>query len=450
MVLDKLGEGLKATLRKIAKAFKVDDTLISELVRDIQRALIQADVNVKLVLELSEKIKQRALKEKPPTGLTKKEHLINIVYEELTNFLGKEPKEIKITEKPFKIMLVGLFGSGKTTTIAKLSKYFMKRGYKVATLGLDVHRPAAPEQLEQLSKQINVRCFVDKEEKDPIKIYKKFENDLNQFDIVIIDTAGRDKLSADLMKEIKNLYDAVKPHEVFLVIAADIGQAAYEQAKAFHEQTPLTGIIVTRLDGTAKGGGALTACAATGAKIVFIGTGEKIDDIESFNPKGFVGRLLGMGDIEALLEKAKEAISEEKAKNLSERLLSGEFSLKDLYDQMVALRKMGPLTKLIQMIPGFGQLQLPKELIQVQEEKLKKWKIAMDSMTKEELENPEVIDQSRIKRISRGSGIDEKDIRELIKHYKLAKKLMKRFKGKEGMKKLMKRFGGKLPPGFGF
>lgn len=449
MVLEKLSSSLKETLKKVAKALFVDEALINELVKDIQKALLQSDVNVKLVFELTKEIKERALKEETPSGLTKKEHLINIVYEELVKFLGNEAAEIKITKKPFKIMMVGLFGSGKTTTIGKLAKYFAKRGYKVATLGLDVHRPAAPEQLEQVSAQIHVPAFVDKKEKDPIKIYNKFEAELKKYDIIIVDTAGRDALSQELIAEIKRIYDLIKPDENLLVISADIGQAAQHQAQVFHDNAAITGVIATKMEGTARGGGALTACAATGAPIKFIGVGEKVDDLEPFNPKGFVGRLLGMGDIEALLEKAKEAMPEQKAEELGKKFLKGDFNLIDLYEQMMAMKKMGPLSKVLEMMPGFSQLQLPKEMLQVQEDKLKRWRHAMDSMTKEELEDPEIINASRIDRIAKGSGVSAKEIKEMLKQHKESKKLVKMLGAKGDIKQLMKKFKGKLPQGFG-
>jgi len=435
MVLEKLGSSLKNTLSKIAKSVFVDEKLINELVKDMQRALLQSDVNVKLVFEL-----------------TKKEHLVNIVYEELTRFLGEKAAEIKVEKKPFKIMMVGLFGSGKTTTIGKLAKYFMKRGYKIATIGLDVHRPAAPEQLKQISDSLNIDCFIEPDEKDALKIYNKYEQELNNYDVVLVDTAGRDAVSEDLITEIKNLYNTVKPDENLLIISGDIGQAAQTQAQAFHDSGAITGVIVTKMEGTAKGGGALTACAVSGAPIKFLGVGEKVDDLEPFNPPGFVGRLLGMGDIEALLEKAKEAMPEEDAEKLSKRFLKGDFNLLDLYDQMKAMKKMGSLSKIMELVPGMGQLKMPKEMLDVQEDKLEKWKPAMMSMTQEELEEPENISPSRIDRISKGSGVPVKTIRELLKQYKMSKKMMKQLGatgGKGDMKKLMKKFKGKMPPGMG-
>ncbi|RLE38835.1 signal recognition particle protein [Candidatus Woesearchaeota archaeon] len=452
MVLETLSSSLKDTLSKIAKSVFVDERLISELVKDIQRALLQSDVNVQLVFDLTKKIKERALKEKEPAGLTKKEHLINIVYEELTNFLGKEPKKIEIKKRPTKILLVGLFGNGKTTTAAKLGKFFQKRGYKIALMSTDTWRPAAFTQLQQLGKQINVPVFGNPNKKDPVSIYNEFEDELKKFDIVIIDTAGRDALSDDLIEELNEINKTVKADERILVISADVGQAAEKQARAFHETTDVTGVIITKLDGTAKGGGALIACSVTKAPVMFIGVGEKIDDLEKFNPPNFVGRLLGMGDIEALLEKAKDAITEEEAQDLGKKFLKGEFNLLDLYQQMEAMSKMGPLGKIMEMIPGLGQLKLPKDIIQVQEEKLKKWRFAMNGMTKEELEDPEIITGSRAERIARGSGVEISDVRELLKQYKQSKKMVKMFKGSgspRDMEKMIKKMKGKVPKGFG-
>jgi len=445
MVLDKLGNSIKNTLSKIAKAIFVDEKLINELVKDIQRALLQSDVNVKLVFELSNKIKERALKGETPAGLTKKEYLVKIVYEELVNFVGKEEGKIEIKKKPTKIMLVGLFGSGKTTQAGKLAKFYTKRGYKVALVGLDTHRPAAMEQIEQIAKKANVPVFLDKKEKNPLNILKKFEKEFNKYNILIIDTSGRDALSEDLIEEIKEINKSVKPEENLLVISADIGQAAQKQAQAFHESCGITGVIVTKMDGTAKAGGALTACAATDAKIKFIGVGEKLGDLEVFRPEGFISRLLGMGDLEALLEKAEQAISKEDAEDLGKRFLKGDFNLIDLYEQMQAMRKMGPLNKITEMIPGFSQLKMPKDLLKVQEGKLKKWRFIMDSMSREELEDPDIISITRIDRIAKGSGTSTKEIRELLKQYRQSKKMAKLFKGgnPKQMERMMKKFSGK-------
>ncbi|MBS3159739.1 signal recognition particle receptor subunit alpha [Candidatus Woesearchaeota archaeon] len=443
MVLDKLGSSLKETLSKIAKSLFVDDTLINELIKDIQRSLLQSDVNVQLVFNLTNKIKQRIKEEKTPPAITQKEHLINIVYEELVNFVGRDKIEINLDQKPFKIMFIGLYGSGKTSSIAKVAKYYSKRGFKVANLGLDVHRPAAMDQLEQLSKEINIPYFVDKKEKDPKKIYREFEKELNKYDLILIDTAGRDALSEDLITEITNLNNLIKPQERLLVISADIGQAAQKQAEAFHNSCNITGVFLTKVDGTGKGGGAITACASTKAPIKFIGIGEKPEDIEVFNPKGFISRLLGMGDLELLLEKAKDALNEDKVEDMGKKILKGDFNFIDLYEQMEAMNKMGSLHKILDLIPGLGNVKIPKEMLNVQEEKLKKWKFILQSMSKGELEDPEILTASRIERIARGSGTEVSEVRELLKQYRNSKKMMKLMKGQDP-EKLMKKFQTKM------
>lgn len=448
MVLDVLSTSLKSTLQKITKAFFVDDAFLNELVKDLQRALLQADVNVQLVFDLSKKIKERA-KEKPRPGLTQREQLITLIYEELTNFLGKIPKEIHISKKPTQIMLVGLFGSGKTTTAGKLAKFYKKRGYKVAVMQTDTWRPAAYDQLEQLAQQVGVDFFGIKKEKDPLIIYHAFEKKLQEYDVVIVDTAGRDALSEDLIQELNQLHALAQPEERLLVIAADLGQAAQKQAQAFHDTCKVTGVIITKLEGTAKGGGALSACAVTQAPIAFIGVGEKIDDLEAFHPQRFVSRLIGMGDLETLLEKAKEVISEESAEKMKDKFLKGDFNLIDLYEQMKSLKQMGSFKKLMEMIPGMSSLQLPKELLDVQEGKLEKWKHAMNSMTKAELEDPEIISAERVDRIASGSGVSVAEVRELLKQYRQSKKMMKMFKGEQDVGKLMKSMKSKLPKGIG-
>lgn len=440
MVLEKLGSKFKDILSKIAKSMFVDDKLVNELIREIQRALLSGDVNVKLVSELTKSIKEKALKEK--TKLDKRTHLVNIVYEELVKFLGDEKSELEITKKkPFKIMMVGVYGSGKTTSIAKVANYYKKRGYKVAALGLDVHRPAAMDQLEQLCDKIKIDCYTNKKEKNPLKVYSEFEDKYSKYDILFIDTAGRDSLDKELIKEIKELNDTIKPDEKLLVLSADIGQAAQELSEGFHKNCGVTGVIISKLDGTARAGGALTGTAATGAKVKFIGVGEKVNDLETFNPKGFVSRLLGMGDLESLLEKAKEVLDEEKTGDMKDRMMSGDFNLNDLYDQMKAMKKMGPLNKIMDMIPGMSGLKLPKDALQVQEGKLEKWKYIIDSCTKKERNNPDLIDADRAERIAKGSGTTTVEVRELIKQYRMAKKMMKMMKGKDP-EKLMKKMGG--------
>jgi len=366
--------------------------------------------------------------------------------------LGEEKKGIEIKKTPFKIIFVGLYGSGKTTTIGKLARYYAKRGNKVCAVGLDVHRPAAPEQLEQVCDNAGIKSFIMKGEKDPMKIWKAFEKYEKDYDVILIDSAGRDALSKDLIKEIKELNKKIKAEERILVMSADLGQAAQKQAEAFHESCDVTGVIITKLDGTAKGGGALTGASVTNAKIKFIGVGEKIDDLEEFNPEGFVSRMLGMGDIEALLEKAKEVMTEEQAQDMGKKFLKGDFNFLDLYEQMQAMSKMGPLNKLVDMIPGMGKVDIPKDMLNVQEGKLKRWKFIMQSMCKDELENPEMFNRTRIERIAKGSGTTSKEVRELLKQYRQSKKLVKHMKPGKNMdiNKLMKKFKGKNMKGMKF
>ncbi len=439
-MLDKLSNALKSSMKKFISSIFLDEKTLNQFVNEIQRALLQSDVSVDLVFKISENIKKRA-HEEIGKGEVAKEYIVKIVYEELVKILGEEGYKIEITKKPFKILLIGLFGNGKTTTAAKIAKFFKKRGNKVCLLALDTFRPAAYEQLTQLGKQISVPVFGDKSKKNPVDVIKEFENEIKKYDVIIADSSGRDALKEDMIEEITAVRDKLKPDEILLVQGADIGQGAKEQATAFKKALNISGVILTKMDGTAKGGGAITACAIAGAPIKFIGVGERIDDLEEFEPKRFVSRLLGMGDIETLLEKAKE-IAKEKApdKEMEKRLMSGKFNLLDFKAQLEAMSKMGPLSKVIDMIPGMGMAGIPKDMLNVQQEKLKIFKIMMDSMTQEELENPDIIKSSRIERIARGSGREPSEVRELLKQYNQIKKLMKGLKGKD-IQKMAKRFG---------
>ncbi|MEK6873305.1 MAG: signal recognition particle receptor subunit alpha [Nanoarchaeota archaeon] len=452
MVLESLGNILRKSVDKISSAIFVDKNLVDSIAKDLQRALIMADVNLSLVKEISDKIKKEG--EKYTKGIEKKEHLIKLLNDEITDILGGEKKEL-ILEKKEKIIFVGLYGTGKTTTIAKLAAYYKKRGRSVAILGLDVHRPAASEQLEQLGKKIDVPVFIDKETKNPISIYEKYENKLEKYDLILIDTAGRDALEESLIKEIQLLSKKINPTHTILVIAADIGQAAKNQAQKFKESAKVDGVIITRMDSSAKAGGALTACNEVNAPVYFIGTGEHINDIELFNPKTFVARLLGMGDLESLLEKVRSITDEKSQKKALKNLEEGKFTLNDFYEQLNSMQSLGSLSKIKELIPGFGKAKIPDELLGTQEEKLKKWKHAIDSMTQEEKENPELLEKqsSRLSRIAKGSGTTTSDIRQLIKQFKMIKDFAKGAKGmgdvdpsqmsQKDMMKLAKKFGKK-------
>jgi signal recognition particle subunit SRP54 len=429
LVLERLGSSLYDSLKKLLRVSVVDEATVKELVRDLQRSLLQADVNVKLVLELSKRIEERALKEKIPPGIPRREHVVKVVYEELTRFLGEKPVSLDV--KPGKrniIMLVGIQGSGKTTTAAKLARYFQKRGLKTCLVCTDTFRPGAFAQLQQLADQINVQIYGDEKEKDATKIARKGLGQFQNFDVVIVDTAGRHKDEESLIKEMKTIERTVQPDEVIMVIDGTIGQQAAVQAEAFHKATPIGSIIVAKLDGSARGGGALSAVAATGAPIKFIGTGEKIEAIEPFDPPRFVGRLLGMGDLQSLIERVREAevkVPEKKAK----AMLSGKLTLTDVYEQLEAMRSMGPLDKILKMVPGFGY-EIPGDKMDIAEDQMKKWRVIIQSMTPEERENPKTLSTSRIKRIARGSGTAEKDVKTLLQQYNMLRRMMKSIRRK--------------------
>jgi len=451
-MLDKLSNTLKKVTDKVANAIFLDKNLVDSIIKELQRSLIEADVNVQLVLQLTNKIKKVALDERIK-GLEKKEHLIKLLHDELISILGKK-REIKIDKENI-FMLVGLFGSGKTTSAIKLASYYSKRGNKVAAIGLDVHRPAAAEQLKQLGDKISIPVFIAPKEKSPEKIYRSFEKELKKYDLILVDTAGRDALDSNLIKEIKSLNKLIKPTEILLVMPADIGQAAKNQAQKFKEALDITGVIITRMDSTAKAGGALTACAEIKSPVVFIGTGEKSSDLETFDPESFLSRLLGMGDLKTLMEKIHSVVDKKQIEEQQKRLQEGKFTLKDLQTQLESMESLGSFDKLLSLIPGLGKAKekISEEQLETQQEKVKHWKHAINSMTKEEIENPELLEKqtSRIARIAKGSGTTTSDIRMLIKQYKMLKEMIKSQSSLEGgmldqktMMKLARKFGKKI------
>jgi signal recognition particle subunit SRP54 len=438
MVLDALGDALRNTLRKIAGASHISPELIKELVKDIQRALIQSDVNVRLALELSKTIEKRALEEKSPAGMTGREHVVRIVHQELVKAIG-ESRSLKLG--PQKIMLVGLYGQGKTTTTGKLGKHFKKKGLNLGLIAADVHRPAAFDQLSQIGEQVQVPVFGSSDNKDAGKVVKEGLEEFKELDVVIVDTAGRHALDEELISEMKSISKIVKPDEILLVMDATVGQQAGPQAQAFHDAVGVSGVILTKLDGSAKGGGALSAVAVTKAPIVFVGTGESLDSLETLDPDRFISRLLGMGDLQTLLERAEEVLDAESAEDTARKMLSGKFTLIDMREQMEALTKMGPLSKVMEMVPGMSGMMKKGQMDETQD-RLEKFKVLMSSMTKEELENPKIIKRSRINRIAKGSGSDPQEIRELLKHYNQSRKMMSNLGGNRRMQqRMMKQFG---------
>jgi len=376
----------------------IDRTAVDELVKDLQRALISSDVNVKLVMELSKAIRTRSLDEELPKGTNVREHVLRIVYQELVRLVWTTA-DIKL--EPQIILMAGLQGSGKTTTTAKLARYFQKKGMKTGVICADTFRPGAYEQLATLCAKINVPCFGNPQEKDAVKITREGLKSLKDLELVIVDTQGRHALEADLIQEIVELNILTKATHRWLVIDAALGQQASEQAKRFHEAINIDGVIITKMDGTAKGGGALSAVAETKSGIVFIGSGETIDDLERFDPDGFISRLLGMGDMKALLEKAQEAISKDDVD--VNAMMKGKFTLRDMYKQLEALNKMGPLKQIMGMLP-MGNMELPEGVYDVTTTKMVRYRIIMDSMTPFELDDPSLINSSRMQRIARGAG----------------------------------------------
>jgi len=443
MVLDKLSSALKKTTDKIANAVFLDKNLVDNIVKDLQRALIEADVNVALVMEITKKIKQEALDERLK-GIEKKEHIIKLLHDELIRILGKK-KEV-VLGKSNVFLFVGLYGAGKTTTIGKLAAYYSKRGHKVCTVGLDVHRPAAPEQLKQVSDNVKVECFIDKDEKNPLKIWKKYEKEIKKYNLVLVDSAGRDALDKELIAEIKSVAKTVKATETFLVMQADIGQTAKTQAQAFKESAGVTSVIITRMDSTAKGGGALTACAEVNSPVVFIGTGENPSDLETFDPESFLSRMLGMGDLNALMEKIHNVMSEKDIERQQKKLEEGKFTLRDLATQLDSMGDLGSMDKVMGMIPGFSKVKdkIGEGKLEEQQDKIKRWKHCISSMTEEEVENPELLEKqtSRIQRVAHGSGCSTSDVRMLLKQWRMLNEMMKNqsamAEGKLDQKTMMK------------
>ena len=441
-MLDKLSSAIKKATDKIANAVFLDKTLVDEIVKELQRALIEADVNVSLVLEITKKIKQAALDERIK-GIEKREHLIKLLHDELLGILG-ESREIKLGKKNT-FMMLGLYGAGKTTTISKLALYYGKRGHKVAAIGLDVHRPAGSDQLKQLGERSNFAVFIDKEEKDPIKIWKKYEKELSKYDLILVDTAGRDSLDDALISEIKAISKIANPTETFLVLQADIGQAAQKQARVFKEAVQITGVIITRMDSTAKAGGALTACHEAKVPVIFIGTGEKPHDLEHFEPESFLSRLLGMGDLKSLMEKI-QSLDSEKLKQSQKNIQEGKLTLRDVQAQLESAESIGGMEKIMSMMPGLGKARekITDAQLEQQQKKMKNYKNAINSMTEEEINNPELLEKqtTRIQRIAKGAGVSTTDIRALIKQYKMLQDLVKNqsamSSGKIDQKTLMK------------
>jgi signal recognition particle subunit SRP54 len=436
-MLDKLSTSLKDALKKLAGKAVVDREAVEELIRDLQRALIQADVNVRLVQALSLAVKTRSLEEQPPKGMSVREHVLRIVYQELIRLMGAKAE---VALGPQRILLAGLQGSGKTTTTGKLARYFQRKGLKAGVICADTFRPGAYDQLSTLCAKVNVPCYGELGEKAAEGIVERGLAALASSEVVLIDTQGRHALEKDLIDEIIRLNGITKADHRWLVIDAALGQQARDQARRFHEAIGIDGVIVTKMDGTAKGGGALSAVSETQSGIVFIGSGETLDDLERFDPDSFISRLLGMGDLKSLVERAEEAISTEDVD--VQGMLRGKFTLRDMYKQLDAVSRMGPLKQIMSMLP-LGGADVPSEAIDVTSAKMARYRVIMDSMTPLELDDPNTIGGSRIHRIARGSGSSPEEVRELLKYYRLMQRALKGMRGgKFNLQRMMRKFSG--------
>ncbi len=455
MVLDDLGSSLRGTLNDLRGKSRISEEDVDSVVKEIQRSLIQADVDIGLVQELSDSIKTRALEEEPPSGTSARDWVLRIVYEELVDLLG-ESTELPLEEQT--ILLAGLYGSGKTTTAAKMAWWFSKKGLRPAVIQTDTDRPGAYDQAKQMAENAEVDFYGDPDENDPVTIATEGLEATSDADVRIVDTAGRDGLNEELIEQIERIEREVNPERNLLVLDAAMGQSAKDQAQEFEEAIGIDGVAITKLDGTAKGGGALAAVNETDSTIAFLGTGETVKDIERFEPSSFVSRLLGMGDIEQLAERVERAMEEAQVEDEDwdpEDMLEGQFTLRDMKKQMDAMNRMGPLDQVMDMIPGMGgglMDQLPDDAMDVTEERMRDFDVIMDSMTEEELENPRIISASRTKRIARGSGKPEERIRELLQQHKMMDQTLQQFQGMgegdmERMMQQMQQQGG--PGGMG-
>ena len=428
-----LGEGLRKAIARLTGATIIDARTIREFNKELQRALISADVDVALALSLTQKIEDIALKETLPSGVSAKDYITNIVYDELVKLMG-ESYEPEI--KPKRILLLGLYGSGKTTTSAKLAKFYQDRGLGSALIACDVYRPAAYEQLETLAKQAGVGFFGIKGETDVRKIVRKAKDALKDKKVLICDTSGRNALDRELISELKAISAEFEPTEKLLVINADTGQVAGKQAKEFDDAVKLTGVVVTKLDGSGKGGGALSAVSAAHVNVSFIGTGEKLNALELYDSKKFVGRLLGVPDIASLITNVQQAITEANIK--PEDANMEELNFSTFYTQLKAMGKMGPMKNILGML---GAVDVPKEVAEQSEGKIKRYKAIIDSMTPQERENGALLNStSRIRRIAQGSGSTEKEVRDLISDFNKMKKLYSKFKTDRNMRKQLSKF----------
>lgn len=426
-MFETLGDRLQNALHKIKGYGKITEDNISEMMREIRLALLEADVNYKVVKEFTNTVKEKALGEEVVSSINPGDLFVKIVKDELTELLGGESEELNVDGNPAILMLVGLQGSGKTTTAGKLANFLRKKHSKKPLLvACDVYRPAAIDQLKQLGKELNIEVY-DEGKKNPVDIslnavqYAKE----NKFDYVIIDTAGRLHVDDELMLELENIRTKVNPQEILLVIDSMMGQDAINVISGFNEQLPLTGVVLTKLDGDTRGGVALSVRHLTNVPIKFIGVSEKLDGLDFFDPERMAGRILGMGDIVSLVEKATESIDEKEAEKTANKMMQGKFDLEDFLSTMKQIKRLGPLENLLKLIPGAKKMGLNN--VKVDPKQMARIEAIVLSMTPKERKHPEIIKASRKTRIASGSGTSVQEVNRLLQQFDQMKKMMKQF-----------------------
>ncbi|MEJ9211040.1 signal recognition particle protein [Bacillus smithii] len=438
MAFEGLAERLQNTIQKIRGKGKVSEADVKEMMREVRLALLEADVNFKVVKDFVKKVSERAVGQEVMKSLTPGQQVIKVVKEELTELMGGEQSQIAVAKRPpTVVMMVGLQGAGKTTTTGKLANLLRKKyNRKPLLVAADIYRPAAIKQLETLGKQLNMPVFSLGDQVSPVEIAQKAIEKAKEehYDYVLIDTAGRLHIDENLMQELKQIQSLTKPDEIFLVVDAMTGQDAVNVAQSFDEQLGITGVILTKLDGDTRGGAALSIRSVTGKPIKFAGMGEKMDALEPFHPERMASRILGMGDVLTLIEKAQASVDEEKAKQLEQKIRTMSFTLDDFLDQLGQVRSMGPLDELLKMIPGMNRIKGLNN-IQIDEKQISHVEAIIRSMTKEEKEHPEIINSSRRKRIAKGSGTTIQEVNRLLKQFEEMKKMMKQMTSMQKGKK---------------
>ncbi|MBM6618473.1 signal recognition particle protein [Bacillus suaedaesalsae] len=445
MAFEGLADRLQSTIQKIKGKGKVTEADVKEMMREVRLALLEADVNFKVVKDFVKKVSERSVGQEVMKSLTPGQQVIKVVQEELTALMGGEQSKIAVSNRPpTVVMMVGLQGAGKTTTTGKLANLLRKKYNRNPLLvAADIYRPAAIKQLETLGKQLSMPVFSLGDQVSPVEIAKQAIEHAKKehYDYVLIDTAGRLHVDENLMNELKEVKEISKPNEIFLVVDAMTGQDAVNVAQSFNEQLDITGVVLTKLDGDTRGGAALSVKAVTNTPIKFVGLGEKMDAIEPFHPERMASRILGMGDVLTLIEKAQASVDEEKAKELEQKMRTMSFTLDDFLDQLAQVRSMGPLDELLGMMPGANKIKGLKDM-KVDEKQISHVEAIIKSMTKKEKVQPEIINASRKKRIAKGSGTSVQEVNRLLKQFEDMKKMMKQM---TNMQKGKKKGGFKLP-----